>query len=165
MGDISYMKEEFFIFHVWNMGAYFIHECQISYISCMKIWRHISHMKEEYSIFNVWKYGSTFHTWKKNFLYFMYGNMGTYFIMKVDFLFFMYENKGAYFIHERRISYMSCMKILGHISYMKVEFPIIHVWKYWVYTFIEWTPLLLFFKEENPHFPITYNDTITTFYW
>ena len=57
----------------------------------------------------------------------MYGNMGTYFIMKVDFLFFMYENMGAYFIHESRISYISCMKILGHISYMKVEFPIIHV--------------------------------------
>ena len=163
MGDISYMKEEFFIFHVWKYGGIFPY-MNVKFL-IFHVWKYGDTFHTWKKIFNVWKYGSTFHTWKKNFLYFMYGNMETYFIMKVDFLFFMYENKGAYFIHESRISYMSCMKLLGHISYMKVEFPIIYVWKYWVYTFVEWTPLLLFFKEENPHFPITYNDTITTFYW
>ena len=50
-------------------------------------------MKVEFPVFHVWNYRDTLHTWRKTFLY------------------FMYENMGGYFIHACRISYISCMKI------------------------------------------------------
>ena len=68
-----------------DMGHISIHECQISYISCMKIWGHISYMKEEFSIFPVVQYGDIFHNESRISYFLCMKIWGHILYMKVEF--------------------------------------------------------------------------------